>query len=257
MTDAATQALRRTDRRAWLLALHRAGELREVRVECQECGGHGKLTHSVPHADGTRSIYRARRRCPACNGTGYQTHDGLELLAYVGDPDAREILGGVCRGDCNKRCFDSAGGDCARGLLFVGDTFTAWTKGLTRYGQEVCLRAAISAGLACTGSIKIPGPGGGDAVRAAERVRRILHAAREALRFAVEWLREPSEQVRAGWAERQVDVTELAGAGHWVPHPIDNPRILAQRIFRSARYSEDTARQVIREALTEWVLDAN
>jgi hypothetical protein len=145
VSDARTRALERASvldpaaRPAFLAEWLRADPA------CEECGpdhGHkgrppGKvLTDIQPFNGGTRPAFTARLvDCPDCFGTGTQRRWRVELAAYAGCEAAVSALGptpwrGVVEEGSLKPPFRA---------------FPDWVRGLSRWGREACVQAALAA----------------------------------------------------------------------------------------------------------------
>ena len=83
-----------------------------------------RTEHHLRRPSSPAALLRARMRA------GEVSQEVAEARAYLGDEVAREVCG-VCVTDCDKRCYDSNGEDCGKGLLRVPSTLTGWAAGLT------------------------------------------------------------------------------------------------------------------------------
>ena len=115
-----------------LRARERAGERSGIRcIEVDNDPLHHVRMHGM--------VSRRDLDCGLCGGTGYRPlRHGIELAAYCKDDAARLVIGESCSCgigpsvNATTMCLDEPGG------------FSEWLKGLSRWGREAQVRAAVA-----------------------------------------------------------------------------------------------------------------
>lgn len=225
----------------------RAGTLLRL-PGCLDCDGQGFLP-----SDNARASWRARRinrvprlhdgprrdvRCPACNGANLRpAQDTVELLAYLGHPGARVLVG-----HCQEFACARGGGDPAHAHSPISVApFADWLRGLERWGLGAVVRAAIAA----AGVVW-------DQQHEASKCPERCGAIEAALHAACDWADDPSDARNEGWREA-ADEAIGPGGRLWVPHPDIAPQQTLRHIT-SRLTDEGAARDAVVEALTAWAL---
>lgn len=178
--------------------------------------------------------------CPTCNGSGVLTIPGRELAAYCGDEAARVLVPvRLTRQTVDKPLHWSPGARefVESGGILVPCDFGAWVRGLSRYGREACVRAAVAAARAVIA----------DWERGSRPVEALWHGP-QATEAAERWLADPSEANEDAWA-----VLLLQDVPDWVP--TINEHLFGQSV-RSATeiLGEQPTRKAIQDALIPWAL---
>ena len=242
----------RTGDRVEALRVFHEHELRLIEVgTCEACEGTKGIEVETTRRFGSYSETTSDFvPCPTCNGSGKRYASGVGLAAWVGDGDARKALGQCCP---KHDAAASADPPLWWGKACAENPLEPWVKGLSRYGQEAAIRAAlVSSDAIHVSEVK--------AVKGAP-LTDVLEAvvSQSAITVATLWLslgldhrvKASAEQVmrvETGWPFHLCYALTQWGSG------AAEAGLAAIHVQASAVAGEPTVRNSIRTALTSWAL---
>lgn len=172
------------------------------------------------------------------------THSPVHACTYVGSkPD--DVSNDVWSTHDDSRPCDCELTEHVRSLpaVEVPAAFDKWVRGLSRWGEDVQVRASVAATLTRIAAHERQGYDH----NAIERAWRVCEEANE-------WLAEPSE----GQAMRWLDVARAGGFQEWVPYPPgtpgNRPHPLTTATESASVAGEQPVREAIQRALVAWSL---
>ena len=190
--------------------------------------------------DARAAWYRARIASGEASVLDAPFRRAVELLAYVGDPAAREVVDG-----CPCTRDDPEGLPCWKP---TGSGFTPWLRGLSAWGSQTMVRAAVAAAEVAQEDYEAGDVG---------NIDWSTHPNRVAIEAARAWLADPSEANHRRWVEANMRAAEC----DWLPTPpaqapADEYRHLSVQAAAQALGTEgpDRVRAAIRRDISQWIL---